>query len=437
MHRTLRAWSIVTLLMIFMLINFLDKVVLGMVAVPLMMELHLSPHEFGLLGGSFFWLFAFSGIVFGCIANRASPKSMLLMMALSWALFQLPMYFSSSLAIILLCRVMLGIGEGPAWAISVHSIYQWFPNDQRALPVSILAQGAMAGLLIAGALIPFITHLHGWRANFLLLAIAGLVWAILWQLLGADGRLDDKPATVQQPASYETIPYRKLLRNKTVIALMTMHFAFYWSFAVVLTWLPAYLNKGLGFSPVVAGRWFSYFVLVNIPVNLLLSFVTQRLSANGYSSRLARGVFTGAALLAGGVLLFVPAVLPVTSVVKITAMAISFGAITLIVSLGPAILGEVSPPSQRAGLIAIDTAVASVAGALAPLLMGWVIEWGVGRMGVAAAYEWGFVFAGSLLAFAGLLGICFVDPEAAIAALRKHVVVKTPASQSYLPPCPE
>ena len=43
---------------LFMLINFIDKVGIGLVAVPMMAELSLSPTEFGWVAGSFFWLFA-------------------------------------------------------------------------------------------------------------------------------------------------------------------------------------------------------------------------------------------------------------------------------------------------------------------------------------------------------------------------------------------
>jgi len=64
------AWLTVGLLFLFMVINFADKAVIGIAAVPLMDELHLSPREFGLLGSSFYLLFAVSAIVTGFIVNR-------------------------------------------------------------------------------------------------------------------------------------------------------------------------------------------------------------------------------------------------------------------------------------------------------------------------------------------------------------------------------
>ena len=64
------AWLIVALLFFFMAINFADKAVIGLVAIPLMQELKPSPSEFGLIGSSFFLLFSLSAIVTGFIANR-------------------------------------------------------------------------------------------------------------------------------------------------------------------------------------------------------------------------------------------------------------------------------------------------------------------------------------------------------------------------------
>src|ERR1700744_3262714 len=57
------AWGITFLLVLCMLVNFADKIVVGLAAVPIMTELKLQPEQFGLLGSSFFFLFLISAIV--------------------------------------------------------------------------------------------------------------------------------------------------------------------------------------------------------------------------------------------------------------------------------------------------------------------------------------------------------------------------------------
>jgi len=130
------------LLFLFMLVNFADKTVLQLTAVPIMEELKLSYEQFGLLGSSFFFLFAVSAVAVGFIANRVPSKWTLLAMAVVWSLVQFPMISIVSFEILMACRIVLGAGEGPAAPIATHAIYKWFPDSLRALPTAIIAQGS-------------------------------------------------------------------------------------------------------------------------------------------------------------------------------------------------------------------------------------------------------------------------------------------------------
>src|SRR3984957_12406011 len=85
------AWKITFLLFLFMLVNFADKIVVGLAGVPIMTELKLQPEQFGLLGSSFFFLFSISAIVVGFIVNRIATRWVLLALALIWAVAQFPM----------------------------------------------------------------------------------------------------------------------------------------------------------------------------------------------------------------------------------------------------------------------------------------------------------------------------------------------------------
>ena len=55
------AWRITFLLFLFMVVNFADKIVVGLAGVP-MTDLKLEPEAFGLLGSSFFLLFSIAAI---------------------------------------------------------------------------------------------------------------------------------------------------------------------------------------------------------------------------------------------------------------------------------------------------------------------------------------------------------------------------------------
>src|ERR1700740_340097 len=104
------ACTITFLLFLFMLVNFADKIVVGLAGVPIMTELKLEPEQFGLLGSSFFLPFSISAIVVAFIVNSVPTRWVLLVLALIWALAQFPMVGTIGLTTLLICRIILGAG---------------------------------------------------------------------------------------------------------------------------------------------------------------------------------------------------------------------------------------------------------------------------------------------------------------------------------------
>lgn len=406
-----RAWTVAFLLAAMMLVNFLDKVVTGLVAVPMMKELNLTPAEFGLVGGSLHWLFSISAVVGGFLANRRSTRWLLLGMGAFWALVQLPMLYATSLWTLVACRVLLGVGEGPASPVATHALYKWFPDERRSLPVALLHSGSAMGLLIAGLMIPWISTHYGWRSNFAVLAVMGAVWCVAWFFLGREGELVE---TSRGRTGSERLPYRRLLGDSTVLANYFCHFAANWSLALTLTWVPAYLESGLGLSSINAGRLFGLFVLVTMPLSLFMAWLSQRMLRAGLSSRVARGVFVSACLMASGVLsISLLADLPV--VLRMTYMTLSGGLALVMYSVGPAMLAEVTPTAQRGSILAIGNAFSSLAGLSAPIVTGFLVQRSGGLDGVGYAH--GFAVSGVLLVVAGLVGLAWLHPQRSRAQL--------------------
>lgn len=420
------AWILTALLTGLATINFLDKIVFGMVAVPLMAEMHLAPAQFGLIAGSFFWLFSTSTILVGFLSNRVQTRWILLAMGLSWALMQLPQALATSAVALLVCRVILGAAEGPSFPVSVHALYKWFPDQKRNLPVSIIAQGAALGLLLAGLLIPLITREWGWRANFLILGAIGAVWSVLWLYFGREGSLGGRPLTASLhgdaaaasgAATPERLPYRTILTDPSVLSTFLLGFAAYWMLGQNLTWLPTYLEKGLGFSSVEAGRWFAVVTEVAAPLNIGLSWVSQRLLQRGASTRQARAQFVCLLMIVGAVLFLALPMLHLPPVQRVILFAFAGALPTLCFTLAPALLAEVVPTSQRGAIVSIHTAVASLGAAIAPVVMGRIVQVR-GSVG-DQAYELGFVVGAVLLIVAALIGLRWLHPERSNRALQR------------------
>jgi len=395
------------LLTVFTMINFLDKIVLGMVAVPLMAELHLTPSEFGLVAGSFYWLFSFSAIVVGFVSNRVAARWLLLAMGLLWATFQLPLIFAGSALTLMICRVLLGAAEGPASPVALHAIYKWFPDERRTLPGTIVMQGAVLGLVLAGLMIPQVTRIWGWRANFVVLATIGLAWAMLWLALGREGPLDSHKASERgaSPAATHRVPYRKLLTNPSVLSLFVVGFFSMWTVGVSMTWLPAYLEQGLALPAVTAGRLVSVVMLVPAPVCLVAGWFSERLLRRGATGRTARVMPMVVALAIGGIL-----TLGVTSphfspLQKAMLLAVANAMPSLTLVLTPPLIASIVPAAQRGAVLSIYLALANFASAIAPLVMGHFIQ--SRGAGSAQGYEAGFL-PGATLMLAGAVTAWFL-----------------------------
>jgi MFS family permease len=96
-----------------------------------------------------------------------------------------------------------------------------------------------------------------------------------------------------------------------------------------------------------------------------------------------------------------------------------------IYSLGPAMLAEVVPAGQRGAVLAIDASVSSVAGVLAPLVTGLLVQNAPGARG----FELGLALCGAIMVVAALAGLRVVDPERSRRRLAAQLPRDVPARQ--------
>ncbi|PVX73561.1 MFS transporter [Paraburkholderia unamae] len=408
---SIRAWLIVAMLFLFMVINFADKAVFGLAAVPMMRDLNLSPREFGLVGSSFFLLFSLSGIGFGFVANRVQSKWLLVLLAVIWSAVQFPLVAASvTLPVLIASRVLLGLGEGPAFPLAQHACYKWFDNARRNVPNTIVQQGASAGLMLAGPILSYLIVRYDWHMAFLALGIVGLVWTALWLVIGRDGPVGaaSHAAGVPHDGAGEIIAYRHLLLNRTFMGVLFIYFVEYAVISLAFTWFPVYLRLGLGFAPIVTGWLFSTIVGSFIPVTLLLAWVSQRLIRKGVSSRLARGVLVSGFAMLGGVL-FLATSSGLSPALKVACLAIGGALSQLVFSFGPLMISDIVSVRQRGALLGINSSIGTLAGLIAPALMGGIVQANQGNP--ALGYEHGFIVVGALLLVSGALGLVLLNPE--------------------------
>ncbi len=398
------AWKITFLLFLFMLVNFADKIVVGLAGVPIMTELGLQPAQFGLLGSSFFFLFSISAIIIGFVVNRVPTRWVLLVLATVWALAQFPMVGTIGLTTLLICRVILGAGEGPAFSVAAHAIYKWFPDEKRTLPTAILSQGSAFGVIVAVPALNWVVVNYGWHYAFGALGVVGLMWVVTWLILGEEGPLVETKAQ----AAEARIPYFRLLTSRTFVGCVAATFGAYWALSLGLTWFTPFIVQGLGFTQQQAGFVSILPWVFGAMVVLFTGWFSQFLMARGVSTRGARGVLGAAPLVAGGAILGMLPYVHGSSALLIALLVIGSGLCGSIYVVCPPMLGEFTPVSQRGAVIAIYGAIYTLAGIIAPAKMGSVIQH------AAAMYEgymMGFTINAAILISSGVLGLLLLWPN--------------------------
>jgi MFS family permease len=433
------AWTMASLLFVYMMINFADKAVVGLAAVPIMRELDLTPKQYGTLGSGFFLLFSLSGILVGFQANRRPTRWIILLLAASWSLAQFPMIGAVSFTTLLVCRVLLGAGEGPAAAVALHAVYKWFPDEKRTMPTAFLSQGAAIGVIVALPVLNWIILRYSWHWAFGTLGLAGLIWVAVWYFAGLDGPIHDgplreapiknlplQPTETERPefppaerpgyVQPERVGYAQLMLAPTFVGCVLACFGAYWSLAMGLTWFTPFVVKGLGVPQSSAG-WIASLPWVMGACTVLLSgWISQVLVGRGVSTRVARGVLGAGPLIVGGAFI---GCLPLVSgaAAKIALLVIGTGLSGPIYVVCAPMIAEFTPTLQRGAAIASFGAIYTLAGVIAPYANGSVIE----RAATALeGYQTGYLICAAMQVAGGLCGLALMWPAQDRARMTRH-----------------
>jgi len=376
-------WAPVVFLCAFMALNFWDRTVLGLAAVPITRDLHLSHATFGLLGGSFFILFSISAFALGSLGDRWAVKWLLASMALTWAIAQALMAGARVFSQALVARILLGAGEGSAFPTALHGAFFWVSKDQRALASAIIAIGIPLGTSSGAILLTFAIERFGWQWTFALLSAISLLWCLLWILLPS-------PAEAQ-PASEPTRVTAKMQSNKALAGVGISLFAVYWVLGLAVNWFPAALETATQLSPHATGVALGIAWALQIPVYASAAWLSSRLLRQYGSVRTAFATpavaaigLSGAALAGMGIAVHSAA----ATVLMGTCLVLGAVAVTCL----PPIVGEVSPEHRRGTTFGVVVGISSLGGFFSPIVFGKIID--------AGSYQSALILSGAFIVVA-------------------------------------
>lgn len=438
-----RAWLITVLLIIFQMINFADKAVLGLVAESVMSELGMTSTQFGFIGSSFFFLFAISGIIVGFLAQKVQTRWLILVMGISWAILQFPMLFGGGAMALLITRIVLGAAEGPASSISLTHVQGWFEPTTRGFPSSLVASGTTIGPVIAAPILAYIiAHPDlGWRWAFGFLGLVGLIWTAVWAMVFKEGPYShfnqqeaevaaDTPIVKANPNSksianfvdtLNPVPIFKIFFSKMFLAAFLAGLGCFWSLGFLTTWAPKYIASIGTFPPEISATLSSLPWILGALSLAGAGYISRIMMKRDFTVYASLGVIFGILVLASGIAFYPIPYLSGNILIALITIAAGFA---MCFPLATMAVGFSVCAKQRAAVMATLVATSSIGGIVSPTMVGYLMDiagYIQPTKGVPLSPQMaenlivgmnhGFEYIGIYMIVVGIISILFLNPD--------------------------
>ncbi len=365
---TPREFTIVILLFVSVVINYVDRSSLPM-AVPLIEhQFTLTPIQIGSLLSAFFWTYALVQVfgVAGWFSDRFQPGWVLFFGYLLWTVAMALTGATSSFVGLFLLRLLLGLGESVAYPC-YSRIFAGMPQQHRGRANALIDAGTKLGPA-AGAFLGGLVLVHfGWRMLFILFGAGGLLWLAPWAKAMPHVEQDSGESTGTARSIME------ILKLKCAWGTFIGHFCGNYFYYFLLAWLPHFLVQEEHLSIGLMSRLTSALFFVIGCSTLLAGWISDKLIASGVSASIVRRVVAAGGLTVASSLLATSLVYgnQAASLALLVFSCIGYGAFS---SNHWAITQTLAGPAMAGRWSSLQNGVANFSGIAAPWVAGLVLQ---------------------------------------------------------------
>ncbi len=245
--------------------DFYDLILFSFLLIPIGKELHLTNIELSWVLGSSLAATAIGGVIFGVLSDKFGRRKVLQWTILTYSIGTFLCGISTSIWVLLLFRIITGLGVGGEWATGQTYIGETFPAKVRGRYGAFMQTGAPFGIVLASIVGGLLVNQLGWRECFFISILPALlvlfmrkgmpesdVWAERQKLSISPVEAENSPKEKHENSflSLFNDENRSLFIKSLVLAIFDM--SAYW---FTYTWLPAYLHQQRQFSIVKSAEW--------------------------------------------------------------------------------------------------------------------------------------------------------------------------------------
>ncbi|GHO93251.1 putative transporter YybO [Reticulibacter mediterranei] len=384
-------WAIAILLGIGIIINYFDRLNISVAAGPLTQEYHLSATQLGFILSSYLWTYTLLQLPIGALLDKIGIKWLMRVGTVIWSIATFMTAIVSGYGLIILSRFLLGIAEAPTFPGASKATGYWFPMNERGLATSAFDAAAKFSNVIGAPLVAAAITIYGWRAGFWVTGVLSLIYAAVFWLLYRDPkearRLSEEERTyiVEGGAQQEEqtgastswadtwTNIRYLLRQRKIWA-MTLGFAAYgYSFYLLLTWLPGYLQRQLHVS-ILSSSYDTAIVwgVATITDILIGGWLVDYLIRRGYDpSRVRKTLFAIGMIIGVAV---IGAAFTTDPTIATIWIAIALGGLAFAAPIGWSIPALIAPKGTVGTTGSIMNFFNNLVGIIAPIVAGYIAD---------------------------------------------------------------
>lgn len=179
-------WVVLGLIFVIYTIATADRSNIGIAMPYIRKEFPMSNTEAGAMMSLFFAGYVISMIPGGYLCRKLGVSKIFSIFMFLTSAFTGLFAFTNSIWQMKLCRLGVGLSEGPLAVGMPTTINNWFPSKEKGLATGIFIGASKFGPLIVPPLCGIIIQLYGWREIFTLFAIPGIILGILWYFVVAN-----------------------------------------------------------------------------------------------------------------------------------------------------------------------------------------------------------------------------------------------------------
>ena len=363
------SWYALGLLTLVYIFNYLDRTIIYILLPLIKKEMAFTDLQLALLGSmSFVIFFTVLGIPFGRLADRAVRKNMIAAGLAVWSVFSGLTGFANGFWSLLICRVMVGVGESTLGPAALSLLSDYFPPRVRATVQAIYSSGIAIGAGLAFFLGGWLGQYYGWRVAFYALGFPGLVIAVLVYMLREEPRGTTEVVTTRYTANdwkilFKSIPLRYHYIGYGFFGLAANNLSF---------WGATFVTRVYKLDLLTIGKWGGLLTLIaGVPGTILGGYFADKFLRFGRGGRMLFGALAALIAVPFWLLFIFSGHLLLLLIANLVLLALS------LVWLGPAAadVHDIAGPELRGLGIGIYFFAVIIAYGLGSLVIGQLNDW--------------------------------------------------------------